>query len=1031
MTKFYQFFRANLTVLLMLGAMAVFAQQKTVTGKVTGSDGVSLPGVNILEKGTTNGTVSDADGTFKISVNENATLTFSFIGYKTQEIIVGSQTNINAVLATDVTSLSEVVVVGYGLQEKKDVTGSIVAVGTEDFNKGIVSSPQDLMIGKVAGVQITTTDGSPGSGATIRIRGTNSISGSADPLIVIDGFPIDNGSATAIPGVSNPLALINPADIETFTVLKDASATAIYGMRASNGVIIITTKKGKAGKPQISYTGNYSINTQAKFFDVMNATEFKATVAQQLALADPSGAPLTPAAVMQLGTANTNWQKQIYHTGKTQDHNLSVAGTYKTMPYRISYGYTDQQGILKTTQFVRNSVNANLTPTFLDGDLQVAATFKGSLTQSNFGNTGAIGSAINYDPTQPVYSGNSNWGGYYTWLGSTGNPNGIAPSNPVALINQTSNIGNVYRGIGNLKIDYRLRFFPAIKLTANGGFDYSTSTGYNNNPNNAAFTYTGGLGSLNNYTGQNRSRLLDLYASYNKTLGRSKFDVTAGYSFQSFEVYATNFVRNNPPEVGGVPPTIIYTTAQLNGEGKEVPYRQVPQLNYLLSFFGRANYSYDDKYLLTVSLRDDASSRFAPANRWVVFPAAAVGWRINKESFMEGAQFVSDLKVRGSYGITGNQALTGLYGSPQNPSYPYLGLYLQGQNTSQYQFGNGTSQPFQYVTSQSPQAYAANLKWEQTAQLDVGLDYGFFGNRITGTFDYYQKKTTNLLNSIPVPLGSNFTNTLFTNVGSMTNSGIEVGLRAVVVKSQDFEWNLGFNFAHQQNKITKLLQVSDPSYEGAPAGPGISGGLGGQIQDNQVGHPINSFFVFQQIYNQQGKPVEGLYTDVSGQGGVVSSNNANKIFYHSPQPSELMGISSRFTYKRFDFYFQGRVSLGNYVYNNNLSSRAYYQNIYYNQGGGFFNNMPIAIQNAPFVQPQYFSSYYVQNASFFKMDNMSLGYSVRQVFDTKLRGRLGFTVQNAFWITKYKGNDPEVLNGVDNNVYPRPRVYMLNLNLSF
>lgn len=1034
MIKFYLSFTRYLTVLLVCMSLSGYAQQRTISGKVTSADdGSAIPGVNILEKGTTNGTATDSNGEYKVTVSDNATLVFSFVGYKSQEIVVSSQSVINVVLATDITSLQEIVVVGYGQQEKKDVTGSVVAVGTKDFNKGIMSSPQDMLVGKVAGVQITSADGSPGASSTIRIRGTNSVAGSSDPLIVIDGFPVDNSLQSNIPGMQNPLTLINPKDIESITVLKDASATAIYGMRAANGVIMITTKKGTEGKPQFTFNTSVSVSTTQKYFGVLTGDQYRALVKSELAAGLPG---ITSAAETRLGTANTNWQKQVTQNAISNDQNLAVSGTYKDIPYRVSYGFTDQEGLIKTTNMVRNSVNVFLTPTFLDGDLQVSANFKGSHQQQNFGNGGAFGSAISYDPTQPVYTPGGRWGGFRTWtIDSAGilnnqsaKPNAIATANPMALLYQTNNVGTVNRGIGNLKIDYRLRFFPAIKLTMNAGFDYSASMGYNNSPNNAAFTAAGGFGSLNNYTGNNRSRLLDLYANYSKLINDHKFDVTAGYSYQAFEVYGTSFIRNgqNPA---------IYSTSQnqldingnpildKTGNPFQVPYQNVPSLNYLLSFFGRANYSFADKYLVSLSLRDDASSRFASQNRWQVFPAAAVGWRINKEDFMQDLKVVSDLKLRGSYGITGNQAIST---GAQNSSYPYLPIYTVGTTAAQYSFGGSP------VVTVTPQAYDPNIKWETTAQSDIGLDFGFLNNRITGTVDVYQKNTTNLLNTIPVALGSNFSNSLTTNVGSMTNKGIEFAIRALVMKSNDFEWNFGFNVAHNENQITKLLQNNDPNSLGNLVG-GISGGLGGTVENQQVGYPINSFFVFQQIYNAQGKPIEGLYVNQTGLSGPVTGNNANRIRFHSPNPMAILGINSRFNYKKFDFFFSGHASLGNWVYNNNESSKAYFGNLY-NQSG-FFNNLPSTIFNTNFYQPQSLSSYYIQNASFFRMDNMSLGYDIGEVVQ-KLKARVNFTVQNAFFITKYKGIDPEVNNGglspgIDNGLYPRPRIYLVGLNFTF
>ncbi len=1040
MMKLYLYLRRILMLLLVCSSFAALAQDRVVSGKVTsGDDGAPLPGVNILEKGTTNGAVTDAEGNYKISVKEGATLAFSFIGYATQEITVSSQTTINVSLAVDAVSLQEIVVVGYGQQEKKDVTGSLAAVSTKDFNKGVISSPQDMLVGKVAGVQVTTNDGAPGSGATILIRGNGSITGSQAPLVVIDGYPVDN---SGISGISNPLATLHPNDIETFTVLKDASATAIYGLRAANGVIIITTKKGKEGKPQFSFNSTVSVAEPMKYFSVMSGDQFRQTVNNELA-AGLSG--LSASAVKRLGAANTDWQKEIYQTAISTDNNIGVSGSYKNLPYRVSYGYTNQDGILKTTNFTRNSLNINLTPTFLDGDLKAEISFKGMYTQQNFGNTGAVGSATSFDPTQPVYNGNKNWGGYFTYTQLANSmPDGsidpealpitIGAANPVSLLNQTDNRSSVYRGIGNIKVDYRLKFFPAIKLTVNTGFDFATSKGHNNAPYNAAWTYGNGYGQLTDYTGENRSRLLDLYANYTKEISKHKFDVTVGYSYQAFERYSTNFSRSAPPtqaqwdagtyglaaynagKTVAAPPAVNYTDFQNQIVGTDttrIPNQAIPNPNTLLSFFGRINYSYADKYLVTVSFRDDASSRFSKQNRWQIFPSVALGWKINKESFFT-SQVVSDLKMRASYGVTGNQDVGG--------TYPYLPLYQLSNAQAQYQFGNS------FVNTWRPNPYDPNFKWETTKQADVGFDFGFLSNRITGAVDVYWKQAENLINFIPVAAGSNFSNYLTTNVGTLVNKGIELTLNAQAIKTNDFEWNVGFNLTHNENEVTKLLKNSDASYVGVLTG-GISGGVGTTIQNIQVGYPVNSFFVLQQIYNAQGRPIEGLYVDRTGKGGDITANNSNKMRFFKPQPDLMMGLNSRVNYKNWDFYFQGRFSFGNYVYNNNQSSKAFY-NAMYNQAG-FFNNLPTAISETNFVAPQYYSSFYVQNASFFKMDNISVGYTIQQLMNQKLKARFSLTVQNAFFITKYNGLDPEVNGGIDNNIYPRPRTFLLGLNLTF
>ena len=988
-------------------SLAGLAQTQKIRGRVSsGDDGSVLPGVSIIEKGTSNGTVTDGEGNFALDVGKDAVLVFSFVGYSSKIVPTSGQTDINVALETDAETLNEVVIVGYGEQNKSDVTGSLVSLTPKDLNKGIIGSPQDMLIGKIAGVQVTTNDGSPGANATIRIRGNGSIQANQEPLIVIDGFPVDSKD---IGGISNPLSSINPNDIESYTVLKDASATAIYGLRASNGVIIITTKKGKDGRPQVSYNGNVSVSNAMKYVDVLSGDEMRTTATTLLNEGKLSG--LTAQAVERLGDSNTDWQKSIYRSAVSQDHNVSLSGAYKSLPYRISYGYTDQEGILETTNFKRNSLNVNLNPEFFNGDLKIGFTFKGSNTQQSFGNTGAVGAAVAFDPTQPISNGSTRWGGYFSWVGPpsatvldpNGDPITIATSNPVAMLMQTDNRSNVNRALSNIKIDYRLKFFPALQLTLNTGIDYTSGKGHNNASNDAAFTFVNGGGQKIDYTSVNQSKLLDLYANYSKEIKSHSFDLTLGYSYQRFERDGSNFGRNGNETV--------YTDAQTESDGKQVPRQYIPNPNVLLSFFGRLNYSFNEKYLATLSFRDDASSRFSKENRWVVFPAAGLAWRINKESFLENAEAVNDLKIRASYGITGQQDVSG------NNPYPYLSTYQLSSSTSRYQFGNSFSNTYR------PQPYDANLKWETTAQADLGIDFGLFG-WITGTVDIYQRKTSNLINSIPVAAGSNFSNYLITNVGNLENKGIEVTVNATVVKHNGFEWKVGGNFTHNENTVTKLLKTDDPTYQGVATG-GI--GLQKNIQNIQVGYPINSFFVYQQVY-KDGMPVEGLYVDRSGAGGVVTASENNKYRLHSPQATFIAGINSSLNYKNWDFYLSGRLSVGNYVYNN-VFTGANYSNFYYSTG--YFNNLPSSVTDTQFYSLQSFSDYYVNNASFFKMDNMSLGYKVDKLFTQKLKARFSFTVQNAFFITKYKGIDPEVNGGIDNNLYPRARVFMLGVNLTY
>lgn len=977
----------NLLLLAFVCASVVsLAQNRVVTGKVTSADdGQGIPGANILVKGTNTGTTSNADGEFSISVSNDAVLVISYIGYATQEVTVGSQTVLSISLQIDVTALEEIVVVGYGEVQKKDATGAVTAISNKDFNKGVLMSPQDLLTGRIAGVSVISGSGAPGAGAQIRIRGGSSLTASNDPLIVIDGFPVDN---TDPGGIANPLASLNPNDIETFTVLKDASATAIYGSRASNGVIIITTKKGKAGKVQWNYNGNVSVASPMKFVDVLDATEYRALVDD---LADQGTFGITPAAINLLGDANTDWQREIFRTSISHDHNLSASGTVKSLPYRVSYGFTDQQGILKTTGMQRHSINLNLTPTFLNGDLKVTASVKASHAVSDFGNEGAIGNAISFDPTQPVRDGNETYGGYFSWL-SKGTPqitNGN--SNPVAMLEQTDNQGTNKRFIGNAQIEYKLPFLKEIKAVLNLGLDVSTTEGYNRAPLNSGFIHSTGTltGRNDTYSGKNQSELLDFYLNYTKELGIHKIDVTGGYGWQHF--YRVRDSRNeNSLQVVDNPAT--------------------PSENFLISFFGRLNYTLNGKYLITATLRNDQTSTVAPENRSGIFPSVALAWRIKDEGFLSGVAAISDLKLRAGYGVTGQQDI-GAY-------YQYLARYRSSNQLAQYQLGNS------YYVTQRPEAYDPKLKWEETATYNIGLDFGFLNDKVTGSVELFQKNTTDLLNNIGIPNGTNFSNFLTTNVGSMENQGIEVSLNYSPFTKPDFGWTIGLNITSINSTITKLNLTDDPSYPGVFLG---NVGVGAFVQNHRVGLPASSYFVYQQVYDSNGSPVEGLYVNRSG-GNEPAASEANKYHFNRPVADFLIGINSRGNYKKFDFSFASRLSIGNYLYNNVEAGYAYYNGVYTQQ---HFRNIPSMVTDAGFVGQQVFSDYYVQNASFFKLDNAAIGYNLDNVVTQGLKARISLTVQNAFIVTKYKGLDPESVSGIDNNIYPRPRTFLLGLNVTF
>jgi TonB-linked SusC/RagA family outer membrane protein len=995
MIKLYRILARTSLALTMLCCVSftAWSQNRTITGKITSADDESpLPGASIVENGTTNGTVSDANGAFSLSVKENAKLSISFIGYLSQEVAVENQTQVAIKLQPAAAMLGEVLVVGYGKMESKDVTGAVVAISAKDFNRGVMTSPQDLLVGKLAGVQITSGSGAPGSNSTIRIRGGSSLNASNDPLIVIDGFPVDNTTinGTSIPGVSNPLAAINPADIESYTVLKDASATAIYGSRASNGVIIITTKKGQKGKPTFTYNANVSLSSPIKYFDVLSADEYRALATKA---ADEGKGGLSSAALSTLGTANTNWQKEIYRNAISHDHNLTASGSIKNLPYRVSYGYTDQEGILKETDLKRHSLNVNVNPSFFDNHLQLNASAKGSIVNNNFGNDGAVGSAISFDPTQPVRDGNEDWGGYFTWRTPDNLPNPIATNNPVALIEQTNNKSVVQRMIGNMQAEYKFHFLPALKLNVNTGFDLTKSEGHNNSPNNAAFTYRGGIGKVDDYDAKNHSEVFDTYLNYTKEIQSHKIDVTGGYSWQHFRRQSSEFNRNSDG-------TIVTTNVVNRNE------------NFLVSFFGRVNYAFKDKYLLTATLRDDGSSRFSKENRWGLFPALGVAWRLSEESFIKNSTIISNLKLRAGYGVTGQQDIGGVY--------PSLATYQVGQVNAQYQFGNS------FYKTIRPNAYDANIKWESTTTVNLGLDFGFANDRISGSVEIYKRETSDLLSTVPIPLGSNFSNFLTTNVGSLENRGVELSLNAVPVSNGTLTWNAGFNLTYNTNKITKISLTNDPTYTGVNTS---FVGNGNYVGNYNVGAASSSFFVYEQVYGANGKPIEALYVDQTGNGGNVVSSDLNRIRYKQWRPVVFMGVNSRVNYKKFDFSFSGRINLGNYVYNGNWANRATYGALY-NQSG-YFSNVPSSITDAGFTNTQSASSYYIQDASFFKMDNMSIGYSLDKLFTEKVKARISLTARNAFIITKYKGIDPELDNGIDNGVYPRPRVFVLGFNLNF
>ncbi len=980
-----------LKLYLFLGAFLMIlsagAQPKAVTGIVTDADSKEpLPGVTIAIQGTTRGTVTNFDGQFSIEASEGDILVFSFVGYTPQEVEVGRGNVLTVQLVQSVVGLDEVVVIGYGQVRRQDATGSVRAISSEDFNPGAITSPQELVTGKIAGVNIISGGGSPGEGATIRIRGGSSLSASNDPLFVIDGVPVDNDG---ISGMKNPLSTIHPSDIETFTVLKDASATAIYGSRASNGVIIITTKRGRAGTPlSITYNGYMSVSTHANKIMPLSTSQFRSVIQERYAN--------NPNAVNLMGDADTDWQDEIYRTAIGHDHNVSVTGSVQDMPYRASVGFTDQKGILDTDGLSRWTGSLGFNPSFLDDHLRLNLNVKGMYIDNQFGNRGAIGSAFSFDPTQPVRN-NSPYGGYFTWTQPNGDPITIANMNPVAQLHMRDDRSDVQRSIGNAEIDYRLQWFPDLRANLNLGYDISKSEGSIYVPENAPWAFdrlTGG-GEDTHYTQDKKNTLLDFYLNYVKDIGsiNSRVDAMAGYSWQ-------HFWRAGASKTTNVRGTEIISDTDYETE------------NYLVSFFGRLNYTFMDRYLATFTLRQDGSSRFSPDTRWGLFPAVALAWQIAEEPFLAGSEVLSDLKLRIGYGVTGQQNIT-------DNDYPYMPRYTYGENNARYQFGDT------YYTTIRPEGYDANIKWEETTTWNIGLDYGFLENRISGSIDAYYRVTDDLINFIPVPAGTNLTNQILTNVGDLENRGIEFSIDAVPVSRPDLSWDVGFNISYNENKITRLTANDDPSYIGVEIG-GISGAVGNTIQIHSVGYPANSFFVFEQVYDEQGMPVEGLFVDRNADGRIT---NEDRYRYKKAAPDVIMGFSSGVKYLDWDFNFNGRVYLGNYMYNNVWSSQATYNNLY--NSVGYLNNISGSVFESGFRNPSYFTDFYVQDASFLRLDNISLGYTFRDILDEMLRVRVYGTVQNVFVVTKYKGLDPEVASGIDNNLYPRPRTFQLGVSVNF
>ena len=993
----------NKTFLLVLFAAFSLSMSAQVTGTVLdASTAEPIIGANVIEKGTTNGTITDFDGNFVLMAQEGALLEISYMGYKTVEVKATNGMQIQ--LGEDTELLDEVVVVGYGVVKKNDATGSVTAIKPDAMNKGLTTNAQDMLAGKVAGVVVTSNDGTPGGGATIRVRGGSSLSASNDPLIVIDGLAMDN---EGIPGAANPLSMVNPNDIETFTVLKDASATAIYGSRASNGVIIITTKKGAAGqKLKVSYDGNVSAGVLTNMVDVMTGDEYR----EFLGASD-------------LGAANTDWQKEIYRTAISTDHTISIMGGTKNMPYRAAIGYTNQNGVIKTSNMQRVTASLNLSPTFLDKHLSFNFNVKGMYIYNRYADDEAVGSAIAFDPTRevmPADGGLKEFGGYYQTPKSgddlndpswTVLSNTNTPQNPVALLDNKDDRANSGAFVGNLEVDYKVHGFEDLRLHANFGADYSFGKqhtvilpiSYSNN-------YYGwdGLTKKSKYNLQ-----FNAYAQYYKDFSDNQhFDIMAGYEWQ-------HFYRDESYEGSGFMGPDAFAIRDMN-KRHNLSTNEFATESYLVSFFGRANWVGWNQVMLTATVRADGSSRFAKGKRWGIFPSVALGWKI-KETFLQDVHWINDLKLRAGYGITGQQNL--------DSDYIGLQLYAPSKEYADYTFGEIDPETGQYIYHQSarPQAYNFDLTWEKTTTYNAGIDFGFLNNRVSGNIDYYYRYTTDLISKVDVPMGTNYKNQVNSNIGSLSNQGVEFMINGVAIDNKNLKWDMGINFTYNINKIEHLTSGQGTDYYVATGG--VSSGTGNTIQRHQEGYAANTFFVYES-YISKYKTLEIVDQNEDG-----TINEKDLIPFHKPAPDFQIGFQSKWQFYNFDLSFSLRSNIGNYVYNDVLAGKMASMKTLAREGG--YTNVMLAaqepykmIENSLTVTTDnaWQLSEFVENASFLRCDNITLGYT----FDEpKIKARIFATVSNPFVISGYRGLDPEVFSGIDNNMYPRSMTTVLGVSLQF
>lgn len=1063
--------RAWLMVGLLMVGLTAFAQTTVQGTVVDAANGEPIIGASILEMGTTNGTITDFDGNFVLNVKPGAKLQISYMGYKTQEL--NAQPNMSVKMGEDSELLEEVVVVGYGVVKKGDATGSVTAIKPDDMNKGLQTTAQDMLQGKIAGVNVVAADGTPGGAGSITIRGGASLNASNNPLIVIDGLAMDENG---IQGVANPLSMVNPNDIESFTVLKDASATAIYGSRASNGVILITTKKGaKGSKPKVSYSGNLSIGTLTNRTQVLTADQLRG-YATALGHNEEK--------TNSLGTASTDWQDQIYRTSVSTDHNISIMGGVKNnivdMPYRASVGYTLQNGAIKTSQMQRVTASLNLSPSFLDNHLNFNINTKGMYIYNRYP-AGVVGAALSMDPTMPVkgeavnangdvlVSQNvlDNWfDGYYQRVVTPSGYNDDAwpytknaqtTGNPAAALAHKDDRANAGSFVGNIEADYKIHGFEDLHIHANFGADYSYGK---QKTIMSVYSYDNHYFGWNGWSDMSKYNLqFSAYAQYGHDWvdANQHFDVMVGYENQYFyrktQSDGSGFYQstNKDPELAGQPYN-RYTNTYITD-------------NALQSVYGRINWNGWDQVLVTATFRADASSRFAKYNskgqnaRWGLFPSVAIGWKI-KETFLKDVHAINDLKLRVGYGITGQQNL--------GVDYYYLPTYTIAQDHAYYPvLDGGENNPLYagkdangnavYQTSR-PGVYNADLTWEKTYTSNIGIDFAFLNNRINGNIDYYHRRTKDLLSTVNVSAGSNFKNQMLGNIGSLYNQGVEFAINAVLVDRKNFKWDLSYNVAWNQNKITQLLS-DDPDYF-VPTG-GISSGTGNTIQAHKVGEAAYSFLVYEtKVMTDEDGVTRHYFVDRNKDGQI---NDNDKYIYHNPAAPVTMGLQTKFQFYGFDLGITLRSNIGNYVYNDVLAGNLQWveaDKVYQNQNGGYHSVLTSAFtcyygdnmrsddirtyvwndatqayevgtdSKGALVKNSnwYASDFFVEKASFLRIDNITLGYSFNK---KKVQGRAYVTISNPCVFSNYKGLDPEVSGGIDNNIYPRSMTTIMGISLQF